>query len=195
LAVIAGCAAGQPVGTGTGGSSGDGGSGVASGGTGGTATGGASGTGGSKGTGGQIATSTGVFVSASSFTLNCKSPVAADPVDGTFTVLYSNATASAVDFTFTSATLTFEIPQSSSRLVWTFAVSPGPPRQLPAHATTTIMHTKVAGSGSGPVSGISLCDYCADQMIFRVDYSAAGDSLNATAVGGGAGMTPVNCTF
>jgi hypothetical protein len=147
-----GGAAGAGGGAGAGNAGGHAGAGGVAGG-GGLAAGGASGGGGS---GGAAPDPTVTFTDFQ-LSINCMPIIPADPLNGTFTVTYSNPGSGQVSIVVLEADLL--VTTATSSLDWVFSVTPEA-QTIAGGSWVNVQQTKVPGSGMlGSGSG-SLCDYC-----------------------------------
>lgn len=122
-----------------------------------TNTGTATGTGTGTGTGGSSALQ--MRVSDISIGIDCMPVVGPDPVYVGFEAEYDNSNGTAPG----QATITQARAQLGSgalMLTWTYDVTPPGSGSVQAGETLTLLHEKVAGSGSGDAP-VSPCDFCA----------------------------------
>lgn len=135
-------------------------------GTGGMATGGFGGEPGSGGAGGHGgAEITALFVS-DDFYADCMPVVAADPLNGSFTVDYQNTGTSGASLAFTDVRLRMGPP--GSVVDWPFAVTPNASGSVAPGANASVAHVKVSGSGQGSTGGP--CNHCDQPMALDVTY-------------------------
>jgi hypothetical protein len=119
--------------------------------------------------------------------VDCMPIVDPDPVYGSFTAKYDDSTGAApASATVKSALLRVN---GSATDTWTFTVTPQGSGQVPAGKSTSVVHTKDHGSGSGPKPP---CGFCGNGNTWTLEVSW--DVVGATAKGM-FGPQPVTCAF
>ena len=106
-----------------------------------------------------------------------------DPVDASLTATYDNGSAVDASALVVAATLSFGGPPSS--LDWSFELSPASAGPVGSGDSLQLVHTKVAGSGSG--DGLP-CDFCsAPSPLLTVDYLVDGQYTQVATAGAALG--------
>ncbi len=137
---------------------------------------GAAGSGGTAGAGGSGGGALTASISQSQIYVDCMPIVGADPIGGSFDMLYDNQNGTqTANSTITSAR--FVMKQGQNTLTWSFSVSPAGSGPVVFGNTKTVTHTKIAGSGSGQ-GAQTPCSYCGGTGTLQVTWQSNGKSFS-----------------